>query len=70
MYWDFFPSELNVILQKLAMKASQKGGIIVLFLLGIGIFGYSQYTSASQIAVSISQSELLNEDENGTNYNI
>jgi hypothetical protein len=70
MYWDFFSSELNVILQKLAMKASQKGGIIVLFLLGIGIFGYSQYTSASQIAVSISQSELLNEDENGSNYNI
>ena len=52
------------------MNSSKKGGIIVLFVLGISIFGYSQYASASQIGVSISQSELLNEDEKGTNYNI
>ena len=52
------------------MNSSKKGGIIVLFVLGMSIFGYSQYASASQIGVSISQSELLNEDEKGTNYNI
>ncbi|KAF6246091.1 hypothetical protein C6989_01865 [Nitrosopumilus sp. b2] len=34
------------------------------------IFGYSQYASASQIEVNITQSELLNEDEKGSNYNI
>ncbi len=52
------------------MKSSKKGGLIVLFVLGMSIFGYSQYASASQIGVSISQSELLNEDEKGSNYNI
>ena len=36
----------------------------------MGIFGYSQYASASQIGVSITQSELLNENEKGSNYNI
>ena len=52
------------------MKSSKKGGLIVLFVLGMSIFGYSQYASASQIGVSITQSELLNEDEKGANYNI
>jgi hypothetical protein len=36
----------------------------------MSIFGYSQYVSASQIGVSITQSELLNENEKGSNYNI
>ena len=52
------------------MKSSKKGALIVLFVLGMSIFGYSQFASASQIGVSISQSELLNENENGSNYNI
>jgi len=52
------------------MKSSKKGGLIVLFVLGMSIFGYSQYASASQIGVSITQSELLNENEKGSNYNI
>jgi len=52
------------------MKSSKKGALIVLFVLGMSIFGYSQFASASQIEVSISQSELLNENENGSNYNI
>jgi len=52
------------------MKLSKKGGLIVLFVLGMSIFGYSQYASASQIGVSITHSELLNENEKGSNYNI
>ena len=52
------------------MKSSKKGGLIVLFVLGMSIFGYSQYASASQIGVSINQSELVNENEKGSNYNI
>jgi len=59
-----------VILQELTMKSSKKCGLIVLFVLGMSIFGYSQYASASQIGVSITQSELLNENEKGSNYNI
>ena len=52
------------------MKSSKKAGIIVLFVLGMSIFGYSQYASASQIGVSISQSELLDENDKGSNYNV
>ena len=52
------------------MKSSKKGGLIVLFVLGMSIFGYSQYASASQIGVSIAQSELLNEDDKISNYNV
>ncbi len=52
------------------MKSSKKGSLIVLFVLGMSIFGYSQYASASQIGVSITQSELLNVNEKGSNYNI
>ena len=47
------------------MESSKKAGIIVLLVLGMSIFGYSQYVSASQIEVSISQSELLNENNEG-----
>ena len=52
------------------MKSSKKGGLIVLVVLGMSIFGYSQYASASQIEVSIAHSELLNVNEQGSNYNI
>jgi len=52
------------------MESSKKKGLIVLFVLGVSIFGYSQYASASEIGVSITQSELLNENEKGSNYNI
>lgn len=52
------------------MNSSKKAGIVVLFVLGMSIFGYSQYASASQIGVSINQSELLHEDNNGQNYNV
>ncbi|WP_428326036.1 hypothetical protein [Nitrosopumilus sp.] len=52
------------------MNSSKKGGLVVLFILGMSIFGYSQYASASQIGVSITQSELLSENEKGAEYNI
>jgi len=52
------------------MKSSKKAGIGILFLLGMSVFGYSQYASASQIGVSISQSKLLDETESGSNYNV
>lgn len=52
------------------MKTAKKGGIVILFLLCMSIFGYSQYASASQIGISINQSELLDENENGSNYNV
>ena len=52
------------------MGSSKKKGLVILFVLGMSIFGYSQYASASQIEVSISDSTLLNENEDGSNYDI
>jgi hypothetical protein len=52
------------------MESSKKAGIVILFVLGMSIFGYSQYASASQIGVSIVQSELLDKNEKSANYNI
>lgn len=52
------------------MKSSKKGGLIVLFVLAMSIFGYSQYASALQIGVSITSSELLSENEEGSHYNV
>jgi len=52
------------------MKSSKKGGLIILFVLSMSIFGYSQYALASQIGVSVVQSELLHENEESSNYNI
>ena len=52
------------------MESSKKGVLIAIVVIGIGIFGYSQYASASQIDVSITQSELLNKDGKGSNYNV
>ena len=52
------------------METSKKIGIIVLFALGMSIFGYSQYASASQIGVNVIQSEIFEQDEKGSEYNI
>lgn len=52
------------------MKSSKKGGLVVLFVLAMSIFGYSQYASASQIEVNITQSELLSETDSGSSYNV
>ena len=52
------------------MASAKKTSLVLLFVLGMGIFGYSQYASASQIEVSITQSELLSEDEEGSNHDI
>lgn len=52
------------------MKSSKKGGLIVLFVLAMSIFGYSQYASALQIGVSITSSELLSENEEGSQYDV
>ncbi len=51
------------------MQRSKKIGLIVL-VLGIGIFGYSQYAFASQIGVVITESEFLEETSRGSTYNV
>ena len=51
------------------MRSSAKG-IIIIFVIGVGLFGYSQYASASQIGVTITQSHLLEKNEKGSMYSV
>lgn len=51
------------------MRGSRKA-IIIAVVVGMSIFGYSQYASASQIGVVITQSELVEENERGSTYNV
>ena len=43
---------------------------IILIVIGIIAFGYSQYASASQMKVSIVDSVLFNEDQEGLDYDV
>ncbi|RNJ74626.1 MAG: hypothetical protein D9C04_04750 [Nitrosopumilus sp. B06] len=52
------------------MERSRKVGLIVLFVAGMAVFGYTQYASASQIQVNIAQSELLGEDGDRSRYDV
>lgn len=52
------------------MKSSKKKNIIILFLLFLSILGYSQYQSASEISVNISENMIINDDKNNLNYKI
>ena len=45
------------------MKLVKKKSVIILFLLLLSIFGYSQFQSASQISVSISENTIINEND-------
>ena len=51
------------------MNKSRKAAIIV-FVIGMGIFGYSQYASASQIGVIITESDLIEKTNRGSSYNV
>ena len=51
------------------MKRSSKTLVLIL-ILGASLFGYSQYASASQIEVIITESELLEENDKGSTYNV
>ena len=51
------------------MKNSRKMLIIVL-IIGIGVFGYSQYEMASQIKVVIIESDLIEENDQISSYNV
>ena len=52
------------------MKASSKAVIVIITVLGVGIFGYSQYASASQIGVVVAQSELVGENGHTSTYSV
>lgn len=49
---------------------SRKKIVVILAIIMVGVFGYSQYASAAQIGVTISQSDLIEENETESKYNI
>ena len=51
------------------MNRSKKG-IIIALVIGVGVFGYSQYASASQIGVMITESNLIEKTDQGSSYNV
>jgi len=44
--------------------------IIIALIVGVGAFGYSQYASASQIGVMITESDLIEKTDQGSSYNV
>ena len=52
------------------MTSLKKKSAVILFLLLIGITGYSQIQSVSQISVDLFENTIINENQNETNYEI
>ena len=52
------------------MTSLKKKSAVILFFLLIGIIGYSQIQSASQISVDLSENTIINENQNETDYEI
>jgi len=44
--------------------------LIIVLIIGIGVFGYSQYEMASQIKVVIIESDLIEENDQISSYNV
>jgi hypothetical protein len=51
------------------MKSARKV-IIVLIVIGFGIFGYTQYVSATQIGVIVTENEFLERTDKGSVYSV
>ena len=44
--------------------------LIIVFVIGMGVFGFSQYALASQIEVEITESDLIKKTDEGSAYNV
>jgi len=44
--------------------------VIIAIVIGMSFFGYSQYTSASQIGVTIMESDLIEKTDKSSSYNV
>ena len=51
------------------MGKARKFGIFV-FIIALGIFGFSQFAAASQIGVEITQSKLIEQNEDESKYDV
>lgn len=48
----------------------KKAAVVIAAIIGIIVFGYAQYTSASQISVAIISSKLIEKTDKGSLYNL
>ncbi len=48
----------------------KKVAAVIIAIIGVVVFGYTQYASASQISATITNSELLEKSSSGTLYNL
>lgn len=48
----------------------KKALAVILVIIGISVFGYTQYASASQISVAITSSKLIEKTDKGSLYNL
>ena len=44
--------------------------LVIVFVIGMGVFGFSQYALASQIEVEITESDLIKKTDEGSAYNV
>ena len=44
--------------------------LVIVFVIGMGVFGFSQYALASQIEVEITESDLIKKTDEGSSYNV
>lgn len=49
---------------------NSKKGILIVAVIGMSIFGYSQYASASQIGIIITESDLIEKTGTVSSYNV
>jgi hypothetical protein len=52
------------------MKRRSKVIIIVGIIIAVGLFGYSQYLSATHLSISILQSKVVQRNDNNSLYNM
>ena len=52
------------------MRTSRKAVLVVLFLVVVAIFGYSQYVAISHIGATVVKNEFLERNNSGSIYNI
>ena len=50
--------------------SARKKTLLIVFFIGMSVFGYTQYASASQIGVTVTQNEFLEKNDIGSFYNV
>ncbi|ABK78057.1 hypothetical protein CENSYa_1435 [Cenarchaeum symbiosum A] len=66
----FFSTRVKKTAARLSAMRNSRKAIIIALVAGLGIFGYTQYASATQIGVVITESRLVAEGADGSTYDL